>query len=1251
MVKMLCRSTTWLLLVVLIVPVQIVGGKTAMAAPSVSQIIDTGQLALNGDGNARGYNDLYQFANPGNTWELVGAWNFNNATHNSKTCSGASNSSGGDGPASNSWGDMKFNALSNYGAGISAVLKTAENITTGVTLSTEITKSGAALDVGKCSDVCSDTEYYACSAATAIRTGRRTTQTIGGVSYIYPDRFFKLGAPAAGTIDAQWSNRFSGLDPAGRYQFQFIYTGIRGLWENITSTASASGASSTTSNESRLDTFTGLSSEINRYRNRITTEVMGADTYTLLRTQKSAQFPLVLNAFAIYRMARTATTASHSSLPIAPTYGNNVTLSTQVTDGATGTVTFKDSALNTLCTTGALANGVASCTWNPTSIGTYSVQAVYAGDNSYKPSTSVSSDIVVGRKPLVITASSPTVGFGDAVPTISPSYATFVNGDAANVITGLTCATAYTTATAVGATPSTSCSGASASNYSISYVAGSVTVVRQTQAALSLASDAFDYGTTLTLTGAGGSGGGDYSYSLSSSGTAGCSRSGAVLSASSTGTCTVSVTRDSSTNYEPKIQLFTIVVNPGDQSLLMIDDVSGAYGSALSLATSGGSGTGAVSYTVTAAGTAGCSLAVNGTDLVATSAGTCTVKATKAASANHKTLSTSDVTVTFAKIAQPNSLSLSDSSVTFGSTLVLSALGGNGGGALSYDVTAPGSAGCSLASATLSVTAGGTCIVTATRATTTNYLERTDSFTMTVSRANQATLSIADVNGAYGDPLILSTTGGSGSGTVSYVVSAGIAGCSLLAGAVTVSSIGTCLVTATKASDNSYNQKSSVLTTLTFVRGAQSSLVLVDDGMLFGATLTLATTGGNGDGSVSYALATGSAGCTVNSGIVSATATGTCSVTVTKAASANYLAKVQTFTITVGVSPQIALAISTTTGVVGTSIALRFTGGSGNGAVTWAITEIGTARCGLIGSTLLAASVGTCEVKVTKAAEDNYLVATTTQSVTITAVPKETKDSGQIVTPTITVAPTTTIATTTTTTTTTIPSAVGTPNAEIAQTGAIPQSTTTTTTTASQSRSTTTTTMVSVQDALMKRVAGVGAGEALIVQGDSSFAATVVRQNNSLVMTAGTFKATIRGIDRDGNVLPLDSHGDIRIPVGGSIAVDMGHYGAGSDVFVWMFSTPRLLKEQHANEQGNIVSRIDTPADLEEGLHRVAFVGKNPAGRDITFMVGVIVAEPSQLSTVSKVLIAIPLTLAVFAGFLLPTTLHRRRRRQRVVVR
>ena len=936
------------------------------------------------------------------------------------------------------------------------------------------------------------------------------------------------------------------------------------------------------------------------------------------------------------------------------TYGTAVTISAQTSTA--GSVTFKAGGTTiTGCLNVVTAASVATCSWTPSSANTSeSLTADFVPTNSATYASLTGSglrSINVAKVPLVITASSPTVGFGDAVPSISPSYATFVNGDTANVVTGLTCTTAYTTATSVGATPSTSCSGASASNYSISYVPGAVTVARQTQAALSLVSDSFDFGTTLTLAGAGGNGGGDYSYSLSSSGTAGCSRSGAVLSASSAGSCTVSVTRDSSTNYESKTQLFTIVVNLGDQSLLMIDDVSGDYGSDFPLSTSGGSGIGVVSYTVTSTGTAGCSLAANGTDLVATSAGTCTVKATKATSGNYKARSTTDATITFSKISQPTSLTLSDTSVAFGATLTLSASGGNGGGALSYDVTAPGSAGCSLASATLSVTAGGTCIVTATRATTTNYLERTDSFTITVSRANQATLSITDVNGAYGEPLILSTTGGSGSGTVSYAVSAGTAGCSLLSGAVTVSSIGTCSVTATKASDNSYNQKSSVLTTLTFVRGAQSSLALVDDGMLFGDTLTLATTGGNGDGAVSYVLATGTAGCTVNSGIVSAAGIGTCSVTVTKASSANYLAKVQTFTITVGVSPQSALTISTTTGVVGTSIALRFTGGSGNGAVTWAITEIGTARCGLIGSTLLAASVGTCEVKVTKAAEDNYLVATATQSVTITAVPKETKDSGQIVTPTISAAPTTTIATTTTTTTTTIPSAVGTPDAEIAKTGASSPTTTTTTSTISKSRSTTTTTVESVQDALMKRVAGVGAGEALIVQGDSSFAATVVRQNNSLVMTAGTFKATIRGIDKAGNVLPLDSRGDIRIPKGGSIAVDMGRYAANSDIFVWMFSTPRLLEEQHANNQGNIVSKIETPADIEEGLHRVAFVGKNAAGRDITFMVGVIVAEPSQLSTASKVLIAIPLTLAVFAGFLLPTTLHRRRRRQRVVLR
>ncbi len=62
------------------------------------------------------------------------------------------------------------------------------------------------------------------------------------------------------------------------------------------------------------------------------------------------------------------------------------------------------------------------------------------------------------------------------------------------------------------------------------------------------------------------------------------------------------------------------------------------------LSTTGGSGTGVVSYAVTTAGTAGCSIV--GTTLSYTSAGTCGVTATKAADSNYNSASSSEATFT-----------------------------------------------------------------------------------------------------------------------------------------------------------------------------------------------------------------------------------------------------------------------------------------------------------------------------------------------------------------------------------------------------------------------------------------------------------------------------------------------------------------------------------------------------------------------------------------------------------------------------
>ncbi|MBW4030766.1 MAG: hypothetical protein HIU57_08895 [Acidobacteria bacterium] len=84
---------------------------------------------------------------------------------------------------------------------------------------------------------------------------------------------------------------------------------------------------------------------------------------------------------------------------------------------------------------------------------------------------------------------------------------------------------------------------------------------------------------------------------------------------------------------------------PVAQSALSVTTLLGRVGTALSLVTRGGSGSGVVSYTVTNGTATGCG--ISGGSLTVVSAGTCFVTATKAADANHLAASSSVTTVTF----------------------------------------------------------------------------------------------------------------------------------------------------------------------------------------------------------------------------------------------------------------------------------------------------------------------------------------------------------------------------------------------------------------------------------------------------------------------------------------------------------------------------------------------------------------------------------------------------------------------------
>jgi|GEM_PF-1040110 len=129
----------------------------------------------------------------------------------------------------------------------------------------------------------------------------------------------------------------------------------------------------------------------------------------------------------------------------------------------------------------------------------------------------------------------------------------------------------------------------------------------------------------------------------------------------------------------------------------------------------------------------------------------------------------------------------------------------------------------------LSISPTGLVTSTTTLAVGTYTISGTDSdvsgdsgtwtFTLYVGTA-QAALSLTSVTGSVGTPLTLVTSGGSGTGAVSYTVANGTAtGCAVSGSSLSASTVGTCSVTATKAGDTTYVPASSAATTVTFSVG------------------------------------------------------------------------------------------------------------------------------------------------------------------------------------------------------------------------------------------------------------------------------------------------------------------------------------------------------------------------------------------------------------------------------------------------
>lgn len=349
-------------------------------------------------------------------------------------------------------------------------------------------------------------------------------------------------------------------------------------------------------------------------------------------------------------------------------------------------------------------------------------------------------------------------------------------------------------------------------------------------------------------------------------------------------------------------------------------------------------------------------------------------------------------------------------------------------------------------------------------------------------------------------------------------------------------------------------------------------------------------------------------------------------------------------------SSQAAVVLTSTSGTFGTDITLATSGGSGSGAVTYAVTTTGTAGCSITGGTTLkATSIGTCTVTATKAANGLYLsdssnattvtfsAAVVTTTTTTTAAPAL---SIVIQAPVTTVAQGQASVVTLAPTTTTIP-ALG--------ANGFPIPTTTSTTIASaKSKTAVTTTVPQVVTATTVGppvVGKVAAGQTAVQVDGVETDAKVSRANNQMIVDAGSLTATLSGLDTTGKTLALDSDGNVHLSAGDVIKVSVGGFKPDSIVEVWLFSTPTQLGSAVVGADGAMNGTYKLPFGIKSGSHRVVVTARLLNGKATTFTFGILVGNISKTSTLTRVLIAIPISLAIGFGFLLPNQARRRKRR------
>ncbi|WP_162303814.1 Ig-like domain-containing protein [Paracnuella aquatica] len=631
---------------------------------------------------------------------------------------------------------------------------------------------------------------------------------------------------------------------------------------NLTTPASNSlGAITYTSGNATVATISG---------NTVT--IAGAGSAVITATQAETPNYKSASVTANLIVSKTVPVVSNFAA-ITKTYGDAAFTLVKPTSASTGAFTYTSSNVAV-----ATVNG---STVTIKGAGTATITATQAADANYLAATVTAMLTVNKAQPAISGFAAISKTYGDAAFTLvaptanstgaftytsSNNAVATVNGNTINIV-------------GAGSAVITALQAADA-NYLSGSVTATLTVAKANPVLRGFVTLNKTYGDApFVLTAPASISNGNFGYTSSNATVA--TINGGTVTIAGAGTTTITATQAATDNYNAATANAVLTVGKATPVLSAFAPINKTYGDAafeLTAPTSASNG----SFTYTSSNTSVAGINANMVNI--TGAGTATITATQAETANYKA-ATITATITVAK-AIPAIGNIAAINKTYGdAAFALVAPTSNSTGAFTY--SSSNTAVATVNGNTVTIVGAGTATITATQAPDNNYLQGSVATTLTVTKATPAITGFQNLNKTYGDAAFNLQQPQSNSTGVFTYTSSNKAVVTVSGNTITIVGAGTATITATQAADANYNS-ASVNANITVAKAAPVLANFENLAKTYGdAAFALAKPTSTSPGTFTYTSANGAV-ATVSGTQATIRGAGTVVITATQAATANY---------------------------------------------------------------------------------------------------------------------------------------------------------------------------------------------------------------------------------------------------------------------------------------------------------------------------------------------------------------------------